>query len=97
MKNNFRSKIVRIMASAISISVLSAITPEVTAAPANIAISVTQGSKLSGSLTNDTATGAQVSVSAQLSAASDSVYVTIAPKSYPSGYTTSQKIGRAHV
>ena len=90
---NFRNRIIGTLVFASLLSNLTFLNESAKAAPSGLAIAVTQGSKLVNSLSNDSSTGATVEVSTTLSAVSDSVYVTISPKSYPSGYTTSQIIG----
>jgi len=84
-------RIALVAAASLGLGVLSVVPAN--AAPSQVAISVTNGTKTLGSLTQDTATGALVSVTAIHSAASDSTIVTITPKTYPTGITASQVVG----
>jgi len=89
-KTTFK-RVALIAAASLGLGVLS--TVPVQAAPSGVTISVTNGTKTLGSNTQDTATGALVSLTALNSAASDSVLVTIAPKTYPTGSSASNIVG----
>ena len=84
-------RVALIAAASLGLGVLSTVPAQ--AASTQITISSTAGSKTLGSLVQDTATGALVTVTANHSAASDTTLVTIMPKSYPTGASTTSILG----
>jgi len=84
-------RIALVAAASLGLGVLSVVPAN--AASTQISITSTAGSKTLGSLVQDTATGALVTVTANHSAASDSTIVTIMPKTYPTGASATSILG----
>ena len=81
-----------VAAASLGLGVISAVPSQ--AAPSGVTITVvSNGTKTQGSATADTTTGAFFNVSSLNSAATDTLLVTIAPKSYPSGNSASTILG----
>jgi len=81
-------RIALVAAASLGLGVLSVVPAN--AAPSQVTITVTNGTKTLGSNLKDTATGALVTVTAIHSAASDTTLITLTPKTYPSGVTAAQ-------
>ena len=81
-----------VAAASLGLGVISAVPSQ--AAPSGVTITVvSNGTKTQGAATADTTTGAFFNVSSLLGAVTDSLLVTVAPKSYPSGNSASSILG----
>ena len=90
-KTTFK-RIALVAVAALGMGLVSSIPAQ--AAPSAVTITLgSAGAKTLGSTTVDTTTGQTVTITALNSVATDSVYVSITPKSFPSGATTSTILG----
>ena len=84
-KTTFK-RIALVAAASLGLSVFSAVPSK--AAPSQVTVTVTNGTKVLGSANADTSTGGLVTVTANHSLSTDSTLVTIMPKTYPTGAST---------